>query len=60
MWSYKNREGVKMNHAATVKLIWDTMTEAERQAVTERMGITKRPLVRMALREAEEWDGDND
>ena len=47
-----------MNHAATVKLLWDAMTPAERQAVMGRMYTTHQPLVRMALREAEERDGD--
>jgi len=47
-----------MNHAATVKILWDAMTPAERKTVMERMYTTHRPLIGMALREAEERDGD--
>jgi hypothetical protein len=49
-----------MNHAATVKLIWDTMTEAERKTLMDRMMVTQRPLIKMAIRAAGEWDGDED
>lgn len=47
-----------MNHAATVKLIWDTMTEAERKTLLDRMWVTHRGLIKMAIREADERDGD--
>ena len=49
-----------MNHAATVKLLWDAMTPAEQKAVMGRMYTTHQPLVRMALAEADARDGDQE
>jgi hypothetical protein len=43
----------KQQIAGVVKLLWETMTEEEREAVTARMWTTHRPLITEALEIAE-------
>jgi hypothetical protein len=55
-WSYKNREGVEMTKqqiAGALKILWDAMTEQEREAALGRMYTTHQPLIREALQIAE-------
>lgn len=50
----------KQEIAGAMKILWGAMTEAERAAAMGRMYTTHRPLVRMALAEAEARDGDQE
>jgi hypothetical protein len=43
----------KQQIAGALKIVWDAMTEEEREAVTARMWTTHRPLIEEALRIAE-------